>query len=81
MGCGRCHDHKFDPISQKEFYQFFAFFNSVNEKGVYTETRGNVPPLVSLPIRTKSQLQQLNEALAAPRSACSGQGPTGRTRS
>ena len=46
MGCARCHDHKFDPISQKEFYQFFAFFNSVNEKGVYTETRGNVPPLI-----------------------------------
>ena len=44
MGCARCHDHKFDPISQAEFYQFFGFFNSVNEKGVYTETRGNVPP-------------------------------------
>ncbi len=49
MGCCRCHDHKFDPISQKEFYQFFAFFNSVNEKGVYTEQRGNVPPLIALP--------------------------------
>jgi hypothetical protein len=48
MGCGRCHDHKFDPISQREFYRFYAFFNSVNEKGVYTETRGNVPPLISL---------------------------------
>ena len=45
MGCARCHDHKFDPISQTEFYQFLGFFNSVNEKGVYTETRGNVPPL------------------------------------
>jgi hypothetical protein len=46
VGCGRCHDHKFDPITQKEFYQLFAFFANVNEKGVYTETRGNVPPLV-----------------------------------
>jgi hypothetical protein len=49
MGCGRCHDHKYDPITQSEFYQFFGFFNSVNEQGVYTETRGNVPPLVTLP--------------------------------
>jgi Protein of unknown function (DUF1553)/Protein of unknown function (DUF1549)/Planctomycete cytochrome C len=49
MGCARCHDHKFEPISQKEFYRFYAFFNSVNEKGVYTEQRGNVAPLLTLP--------------------------------
>jgi hypothetical protein len=49
MGCARCHDHKYDPISQSEFYQFMAFFNSVHEKGVYTEQPGNVPPLVPVP--------------------------------
>jgi hypothetical protein len=66
LGCARCHDHKFDPIGQKEFYQFFAFFNSVNEKGVYTEQRGNVPPLVAVPSRQDEQrLRQFDADLAA----------------
>ena len=33
MGCARCHSHKYDPITHKEFYQFFAFFNTVPEPG------------------------------------------------
>src|ERR1700738_2026760 len=31
LGCARCHDHKFDPITQKEYYQLFAFLNSQDE--------------------------------------------------
>jgi mono/diheme cytochrome c family protein len=66
MGCARCHDHKFDPISQTEFYQFLGFFNSVNEKGVYTETRGNVPPLISLPTeRETKRIKELDSTLGA----------------
>ncbi len=49
MGCARCHDHKYDPISQREFYEFFAFFNSIDEKGFHNERRGNVPPLIKYP--------------------------------
>ncbi|WP_165072453.1 DUF1553 domain-containing protein [Paludisphaera rhizosphaerae] len=64
MGCARCHDHKYDPVSQREFYQFLGFFNDVNEKGVYTETRGNVPPLVAVPSpEQQARQQQLNADL------------------
>ena len=34
LECARCHDHKYDPISQKEHFQFFSFFNNVPEKGL-----------------------------------------------
>jgi hypothetical protein len=49
MGCCRCHDHKYDPVSQKEFYKFFAFFNSVNETGAGAEGAANTPPVLKLP--------------------------------
>ncbi len=48
MQCTRCHDHKYDPISQKEFYQLFSFFNSVPEKGL--DGVNNTPePSLELP--------------------------------
>ncbi len=33
MGCARCHDHKYDPLTQREFYQLFAYFNNIGEAG------------------------------------------------
>ena len=44
LGCARCHDHKYDPITQKEFYQVFAYFNNVPERGNAFKY-GNSPPV------------------------------------
>ncbi len=44
LSCARCHDHKYDPISQKEFYQLFAMFDGLNEKGFINNLRGSAEP-------------------------------------
>jgi hypothetical protein len=48
MGCARCHDHKYDPITQKDFYRFYAYFNNVSDRGRYFKY-GNTPPFVAAP--------------------------------
>jgi hypothetical protein len=71
MGCARCHSHKFDPISQKEFYQFYAFFNSVPEVGLDGRV-GNAAPLLPLPSDNQKseqkevtkRIQELTDALS-----------------
>ncbi|MEK6476238.1 DUF1553 domain-containing protein [Catalinimonas sp. 4WD22] len=47
LECARCHDHKYDPISQKEYYQFSAFFNNVDELGMIAND-GNTAPTMPL---------------------------------
>jgi hypothetical protein len=48
IGCARCHDHKYDPLTQREYYQLFAFFNNVPEWGI-GPNNGNSPPFVNVP--------------------------------
>ncbi len=49
MRCSQCHDHKYDPISQKEYYKFFAFFNNIPEHGSDGNT-GNAVPYIKAPL-------------------------------
>ena len=50
MGCARCHDHKYDPIYQKDFYRLFAYFNNIpNEKG-FAYNYGNEEPYIKAPL-------------------------------
>ena len=65
MGCARCHSHKYDPITHKEFYQFYAFFNNVPEFGLDGRT-GNAVPMLPLPtLAQQMQLEELEAAIKA----------------
>src|SRR5262249_33676924 len=48
LGCARCHDHKFDPFRQSEYYAVSAFFNSIDESGG-VDAGGNAKPVMPLP--------------------------------
>lgn len=62
LGCARCHDHKYDPISQEEYFKLFAFFNTIDEKGLDGQ-RGNAVPL--LPIPTEEQQLRQDKLVAS----------------
>jgi len=69
MGCARCHDHKYDPITQKDFYSMFAFFNNIEEKGLVYNW-GNDEPMIKAPTREQqAQLAVHDAKLAAARRA------------
>jgi hypothetical protein len=64
MQCARCHEHKYDPIPQQEFYRVFAYFNNIPENGRAIK-EGNSPPYIKAPTPAQQQRQQqLNTQLA-----------------
>ncbi|HTA29920.1 MAG TPA: DUF1549 domain-containing protein, partial [Candidatus Cybelea sp.] len=56
MECARCHDHKFDPITQHDYYKFFAFFNNIDETGEDGRV-ANAAPIITAP--TDEQQRQI----------------------
>ena len=49
VGCARCHEHKYDPISQTEYYQLYAYFNNIAEAGGVDRRNGTAAPTIELP--------------------------------
>ncbi len=69
VGCARCHDHKYDPVKQREFYQLFAFFNNIPDERGFVYNFGNEKPFVKAPTPPQeAELQRLaarrDEAIA-----------------
>ncbi len=70
MECARCHDHKFDPILQREYYQMFAFFNGIEESAQISYF--DLAPTPSMPVQDstlKARIARTNEAIEAAETA------------
>lgn len=75
IGCARCHDHKYDPVTQEEFYQLFAFFNNVPELGKVLR-EANSPPLVKSPTpEMQRELAEHDHRVAAAEKRWQGMAP------
>ncbi|MEZ5351111.1 MAG: DUF1553 domain-containing protein [Bryobacteraceae bacterium] len=69
MGCARCHDHKYDPLTQRDFYSMVAFFNNIDEMGRVFKY-GNSPPMIPAPTpEQQAQLSALDARIVQTKAA------------
>ena len=82
LECARCHDHKFDPITQRDYFSLFAFFNNIDESGLYSHYTNATPSpsMLLWPAEKESAAhRQLKARIAASRA--SGATPSRKRRS
>jgi hypothetical protein len=65
LGCARCHDHKYDPFTQKEFYQLFAYFNNIPERGNANKYGNSAPTIQAPTVAEQSKLKEIDQRLTA----------------
>ncbi len=68
LGCAECHDHKFDPLTTRDFYRFEAFFADIKERGLYSgaNSDGNWGPFVKVPNEQQAaDLAAIDQQIAA----------------
>lgn len=63
MECAKCHDHKYDPISQKNYYEMYSFFNNVNETGLIPWDLATPVPTMLLPSKEEEKFMSYMQSL------------------
>src|SRR4030095_8113911 len=81
LECARCHDHKFDAITQRDYFSLFAFFNNIDESGLYSHFTSATPSpsLLLWPPLQETQHARVRTEIAAAEAGLRNMSRSART--